>query len=37
MGEGIDREFGIDMYMLLYLKWITSKVCRALGTLLSVT
>ena len=25
MGEGIVREFGIDMYTLLYLKWITSK------------
>ena len=24
-GEGIVREFGIDMYTLLYLKWITSK------------
>ena len=22
-GEGIFREFGIDMYTLLYLKWIT--------------
>jgi len=25
-GEGIDREFGMDMNTLLYLKWITSKV-----------
>jgi len=25
MGEGIVREFGIDMYMLLYLKWETNK------------
>ena len=25
MGEGIVREFGIDTYTLLYLKWITSK------------
>ena len=25
MGEGIVREFGIDMYRLLYLKWITNK------------
>ena len=25
VGEGIVREFGIDMYSLLYLKWITSK------------
>ena len=23
--EGIDREFGIDMYTLLYLKWIINK------------
>ena len=25
MGEGIAREFGMDMYTLLHLKWITSK------------
>ena len=24
-GEGIVREFGIDMYTLLYLKWITKQ------------
>ena len=24
-GKGIVREFGMDMYTLLYLKWITSK------------
>ena len=24
-GEGIFREFGIDMYTLLYFKWITNK------------
>ena len=24
--EGIVREFGIDMYTLLYLKWVTNKV-----------
>ena len=24
-GEGIVREFGIDMYTLMYLKWITNK------------
>ena len=24
-GEGIVREFGMDRYTLLYLKWITSK------------
>ena len=25
-GEGIVREFGIDMYTLLYLKWKANKV-----------
>ena len=25
MGGGILREFGMDMYTLLYLKWITNK------------
>ena len=25
LGEGIGKEFGIDMYTLLYLKWITNK------------
>ena len=25
VGGGIVREFGIDMYTLLYLKWITNK------------
>ena len=24
-GEGIVREFGMDMYTLLYFKWITNK------------
>ena len=24
-GEGIVREFGMDMYTLLYLKWVTNK------------
>ena len=24
-GEGIVREFGMDMYTLLYLRWITNK------------
>ena len=24
-GEGIVREFGMDMYTVLYLKWITNK------------
>ena len=31
MGEGIIKEFGINMYTLLYLKWIT--YCIAQGTL----
>ena len=36
-GEGIVRELGMDMYILLYLKWITNKdLLRAHGTLLSV-
>ena len=26
MRQGIVREFGMDMYTLLYLKWVTSKV-----------
>ena len=26
MEERIVREFGMDMYTLLYLKWITNKV-----------
>ena len=25
LGEGIVKEFGIDMYTLLYFKWITNK------------
>jgi len=25
LGEGIVREFGMDMYTLLYLKWIINK------------
>ena len=25
MGEGVVREFGMDMHTLLYLKWITNK------------
>ena len=38
MGEGIVREFGMDRYTLLYLKWITNKgvLYIALGTLLNV-
>ena len=27
-GEGIDREFEMDMYTLLYFKWITNKDLR---------
>ena len=34
MGEGIIREFGINMYTLLYLKWITH--CLTQGTQVSV-
>ena len=37
--EGLVREFGIDIYTLLYLKWITNSritYCRAHGTLLNV-
>ena len=34
MGEGTVREFGMAVYTLLDLKWITSKVyCTAQGTL----
>ena len=25
MGEGIVREFGMDMYTLLYLKWMSNQ------------
>ena len=32
------REFGMDLYTLLYLKWMTHKdYCIAQGTLLGVT
>ena len=36
-GEGIVREFEINMYTLLYLKWITNKILLYIiqGTLLS--
>ena len=37
--EGLVREFGIDIYTLLYLKWITNSritYCRAHGTLFNV-
>ena len=34
---GIVREFGIDMYTLLYLKWITNKdLLIAQGSLLNI-
>ena len=34
---GIDREFGMDMYTLLYLKWIANKdLLIAHGTLLNI-
>ena len=33
MGEGIVRELAINLYTLLYLKWITSKDLQ--GTLLN--
>ena len=38
LGEGIVREFGMDRYTLLHLKWITNKglLYIALGTLLNV-
>ena len=37
MQEGIARAFGMDMYTLLYLKWISNKdYCVAQGTLLNV-
>ena len=36
-GEGIVRKFGMDMYTLLYLKWIRTKTyCVAHETLLNV-
>ena len=38
MEEGIVREFGMDMYTFLYLKWIITRTyCIAQGTLLNVT
>ena len=37
MGGGIYSEFGIDMYTLLYLKWITNRTyCIAQRTLLNI-
>ena len=36
-GEGTVREFEIDLYTLLYLKWIPTRICCIRqGTLLSV-
>ena len=35
-GEGIIREFGVNMYTLLYLKWINKNCCIAQGTLLNI-
>ena len=35
-GEGILRGFGINMDMLLYLKWIPTWACMAQGILLNV-
>ena len=35
--RGTVREFGMDMYTQLHVKWITSKdYCKARGTLLNV-
>ena len=37
VGEGIVREFGMDMYTLLYLKCITNKdLLYSIGSVLSV-
>ena len=35
-GSGIVRELGMDMYTLLYLKWITQSYYATQGTLLNV-
>ena len=35
-GEEVVREFGMDLYTLLYLKWVTRTYCIAYGTPLSV-
>ena len=35
-GEAMVREFGMDMYTLLYLKWITNRTAVLQGTLLNV-
>ena len=38
MGDGTVREFGMDTYTLLYLKWKPrGAYCMAEGTLLNVT
>ena len=36
MEEGVVREFGINVYTLLYLKRITRSYCIAQGTVLNV-
>ena len=37
MGEGMVREFGVDMYTLLHLKWIANKdLLYSKGTLLNI-
>ena len=36
MGRRIAREFGMNMYTLLCLKWTTNKDCITQGTLLNV-
>ena len=35
-GEGVVREFGMDIYTPLCLKWITNRDCIAYGALLNV-
>ena len=34
--EGIAREFGMNVYTLLCLKWTTNKACITQGTLLNI-
>jgi len=31
MGEGIVRQLGMDMYRLLYLKWVTNRPSESAG------
>jgi len=36
IGEGTVREFGMDMYTLLYFKWISTRTyCLAYGSLIN--